>query len=97
MAGHPVTQGSAGFADDRAMTLPAKTDDERVQRLVRYFESFTAADLERLREIYVDDATFKDPFNDVASRCRIASVYRHMFATLDSPRFVIGTAIGGGV
>lgn len=78
------------------MAPPARTDDERVQRLVRYFEAFTVADLERLREIYVDDASFKDPFNDVASRCEIVSVYRHMFATLDAPRFAIGTAIAQG-
>jgi steroid delta-isomerase len=60
-----------------------------VARLVEYFSSITPADLDRLAEFYADDASFKDPFNEVRGIPAIRRVYAHMFETLLAPRFVI--------
>ena len=44
--------------------------DERIQRVVYFFETLTEPRLDALHEIYAADARFIDPFNDVA-------VFRH--------------------
>ena len=38
---------------------------------------------------YSADARFKDPFNEVRGIAAISAVFRHMFDTLEQPRFVI--------
>ena len=57
------------------------------RRVAAFFERFQADDLDMLGEVYAQDAAFKDPFNDVAGLPAIEGVYRHMFLTLDDPRF----------
>jgi len=63
--------------------------DARVARVVTLFESLSPADLARLEEFYARDARFKDPFNEVQGIPAIEQVFAHMFAALDSPRFVV--------
>jgi steroid Delta-isomerase len=63
--------------------------DARVARMVTLFESIAPADLARLEEFYARDARFKDPFNEVQGIPAIEQVFAHMFAALDSPRFVV--------
>ena len=63
--------------------------DARVARVVTLFESLSPADLARLAEFYARDARFKDPFNEVQGIPAIEQVFAHMFAALDSPRFVV--------
>jgi limonene-1,2-epoxide hydrolase len=70
--------------------------DPHVQRVIRYFESFGPRDLPRLAEHYASGAHFKDPFNDVHGVDAITRVFRHMFDTLEAPRFRIRQAIGTG-
>jgi ketosteroid isomerase-like protein len=70
--------------------------DERLARVRRYFEHLERADLERLGEIYTDDAWFKDPFNEVQGLPAIRRIFDHMFDTLDAPRFVIHEAVAEG-
>lgn len=60
-----------------------------VDRIVSLFESFGPADVGRLEGYYAQDAIFKDPFNEVQGLGAIQRVYRHMFDTLEAPRFVI--------
>ena len=62
---------------------------DAVARFARYFEQLQPADIARLDQYYAADARFKDPFNDVRGVPAIAQIFRHMFDSLDQPRFVI--------
>jgi ketosteroid isomerase-like protein len=64
--------------------------------LAGFYESLTPASLTALERFYAPDARFKDPFNDVTGAEAIAALFRHMFATVDTPRFVVGTRIVQG-
>jgi steroid delta-isomerase len=71
--------------------------DPRVDRVVAFYETLTAASLARLGEVYADDAHFVDPYNDVSGLPAIRRVFEHMFATLEAPRFVVReTFVRGG-
>jgi steroid Delta-isomerase len=69
--------------------------DEAVARLVRYWERLAPADVERLHEVYADDAYFRDPFNEVRGVEAIKPLFRHMFETLHEPRFTILETVAG--
>lgn len=69
--------------------------DEALSRLVRYWERLTPPDVERLHEVYADDAYFRDPFNEVRGVEAIKPVFRHMFGTLHEPRFTILETVAG--
>ena len=73
--------------------------DAEIARLVRFWERLTPAEVERLHEVYADDACFRDPFNEVRGVEALKHVFRHMFETLHEPRFTIleTVADGGGV
>ncbi len=73
-----------------------KASDPRVQRIVEVFERLQPDDVERLGEIYTDDARFKDPFNEVQGVVAIQQVFRHMFTALIEPRFVIRDVLCDG-
>jgi ketosteroid isomerase-like protein len=60
-----------------------------VQKIVAFFESLAPGDLKRLGDFYAVDARFKDPFNQVQGLAEIERIFSHMFATLESPRFII--------
>lgn len=60
-----------------------------VQRLVEFYEELTGEHLQRLDAYYAADAFFKDPFNEVRGVTAIASIFEHMFASLQEPRFVV--------
>jgi ketosteroid isomerase-like protein len=70
--------------------------DPRVQRVVEFFESLERGDLQRIDTIYVADATFKDPFNDVRGVPAIEAIFEHMFDALREPRFIVRDAITEG-
>lgn len=57
--------------------------------LVAFFEALSPADVERFDRFYTPDAHFVDPFNEVRGVPAIAAIFRHMFAQLDEPRFVV--------
>jgi ketosteroid isomerase-like protein len=73
-----------------------RSDDPRVQRVVDFFEHLTRADLAHLAQIYTDDASFKDPFNEVRGAAAIGRIFEHMFDTLEAPRFVVHEAVVEG-
>lgn len=60
-----------------------------VDRIVDAFQTLTPARVERLDTIYAPDARFKDPFNDVQGLAEIQRIFRHMYANLENPRFLI--------
>lgn len=76
--------------------MPASNDDARVARVIACFEHLAREDVPRLREIYTEDALFKDPFNEVEGLAAVQAVFAHMFDALDEPRFVVRDAIVQG-
>jgi ketosteroid isomerase-like protein len=74
----------------------ARHADERVARVVAFFEALTPADIARLHELYRDDARFKDPFNEVQGVAAIRHVFEHMYVALDAPRFVVRDIVSEG-
>lgn len=69
--------------------LPPSSTDEAITRVVAFFEQLQPADLADLGQYYAPHARFKDPFNEVQGLAAIRVVFRHMFATLQHPHFVI--------
>ncbi|MGY4827230.1 nuclear transport factor 2 family protein [Sphaerotilaceae bacterium SBD11-9] len=70
--------------------------DPHVARIVALFEQLTPADIDRLGEFYAANALFKDPFNEVHGVPAIQAVFRHMYASLDEPRFVVRDVVVQG-
>ena len=70
------------------MTSPTPTS-EVISRVVAFFEHLKPADLAQLGQFYASNARFKDPFNEVQGLAAIEGIFRHMFAALEHPRFVI--------
>lgn len=70
--------------------------DPRVARVIHLYESLVPADLPALRGVYADNASFKDPFNQVQGVPAIARIFGHMFRTLDTPRFQVLDAVAEG-
>jgi len=70
--------------------------EARITRIVTLFEQLTPADIDRLGEFYTAGARFKDPFNEVQGVPAIQQVFRHMYASLHEPRFVVRDVIVQG-
>lgn len=62
---------------------------ETVERVVAFYERLQPADLGRLGALYADGVYFKDPFNEVRGLAAVRGIFEHMFATLDTPRFIV--------
>lgn len=67
-----------------------------VDRIVGYFESMSPDGLDRLAQVYAEDASFKDPFNEVTGLPAIRRIYEHMYEALIEPRFRIVNRIVDG-
>ena len=80
----------------RVPTVPMAPPEPSLRRITEFFEQLKPADLARLGEIYTDDASFKDPFNEVNGVPAIRRVFEHMYASLDAPRFVVREVIVQG-
>ncbi len=63
--------------------------DPRTAKVVQFYEQLTPNSLTELPGIYAEQATFKDPFNEVRGLPAIHTVFSHMFETLTRPRFVV--------
>ena len=68
-------------------TAPAT--EEAVTRVIAFFENLSPADVASIGQFYAPQARFKDPFNEVQGLAAIEGIFRHMFAALEHPRFVI--------
>jgi steroid delta-isomerase len=62
---------------------------DRVEALVRSFETLTPQSIPELGRLYATDCRFKDPFNDIRGRDELQAVFMHMFEQVDAPRFVV--------
>ena len=60
-----------------------------IDRIVRTFQTLSPTSVEALDALYAPGARFKDPFNDVTGPPEIQRIFRHMFAALENPRFLI--------
>ena len=67
-----------------------------VDRIVEAFQTLTPARVDALDAIYAPQARFKDPFNDVQGLPEIQRIFRHMFVSLENPRFRITERIVQG-
>ena len=72
------------------------TSPTPVDRFVDFYQTLTPASLPRIRDLYAEDAWFKDPFNDVHGASEIERILAHMFDTLTSVRFVIRDTVAAG-
>ena len=64
----------------------------REENYVSFFENLTQDNLDQISNIFVTDARFKDPFNDVIGIERIKAVFSHMFETTGNPKFIVNQA-----
>jgi ketosteroid isomerase-like protein len=72
------------------------SNDPRIARLTRFFETLTPESVARIGMVYADDARFKDPFNDVRGIAQIQRVFDHMFEQVNEPRFIVTRAMCDG-
>jgi steroid delta-isomerase len=78
------------------VSAEARCSDPRVERAVEFFEQLTPQSLAGLPRLYVPDARFKDPFNEVRGVADIRHIFEHMFTALDVPRFVVRDIVAQG-
>ena len=62
--------------------------------VIRFYEEFSPQSIERMPEIYSDDAFFKDPFNEVRGPAAIQRIFSHMYKQVEDPRFVVKEKVG---
>jgi steroid Delta-isomerase len=60
-----------------------------VEDIVRYFETLAPSSLVDMSRVYVADAYFKDPFNEVKCLDDIRAIFERMFDALAEPHFTI--------
>lgn len=73
--------------------MPAR---QQFSKIAHYFETLTPQALKELNTYYSEQARFKDPFNEVSGLAEIERIFRHMYASLEHPHFVItGQVIDG--
>ncbi|NMF87410.1 nuclear transport factor 2 family protein [Aromatoleum petrolei] len=63
------------------------------ESLADFYATLTPRSLARLADFYAPDARFVDPFNDVTGVDAIERIFRHMFATVDDPRFEVTSCL----
>ena len=69
------------------------TREAQLQNYVTAFENLTAHNLEsELSKLFAEDVYFKDPFNAVTGRAETLGIFKHMFATVDDPKFTVLSA-----
>lgn len=68
---------------------------KQADALIDWYQTLTPGSLDRLPEFYTEDARFSDPFNSVQGHAAIRSIFSHMFATLQDPRFTDVTCYPG--
>ncbi len=57
--------------------------------LRRYWETLTPESVRDIGSVYADDASFRDPFNEVRGLDALRRIFDHMYENLDEPRFRI--------
>jgi len=60
-----------------------------LEKLVYWYENLSPETLDEIGDIYASEARFRDPFNDVQGVAAIRAIFAHMFATTETPAFVV--------
>ncbi len=76
--------------------MPHITSDPRVQRIADFFETLQPASVQRMDELYTQDAYFKDPFNEVRGLEEVQRIFSHMYVALNAPYFVVTNTVTQG-
>lgn len=63
--------------------------DAALHKLIHFFETISPETVEQLGQVYAEDTFFKDPFNEVKGIAPTTAIFRHMFAQVHQPRFVV--------
>jgi len=66
-----------------------------IERYGEFFANLEVDDLDRLDIVFVENARFRDPFNDLTGLGQIRAVFEHMFAHCAEARFEVLEAMGG--
>jgi len=69
---------------------------QALDTLVRWYETLSPASLEKIADHYVEDAYFRDPFNEVGERTAIHRIMADMFEKLDNPHFIVDDRLAQG-
>lgn len=64
-----------------------------LRRVIAFFETLRPQDVAGISTIYAEDASFRDPFNDVRGAAEIERIFAAMFVQLAEPRFVVHDAV----
>jgi steroid Delta-isomerase len=67
-----------------------------LEKIVSFYQNLRPEGLDEIGNLYTEDASFKDPFNQVIGANAIQSIFAAMFVQLDEPRFVVRQAIQSG-
>jgi len=57
--------------------------------LIDWYNNLTPQSIDHLRELYHEQARFRDPFNDLQGHAAIAALFQHMFEVTEQPRFQV--------
>jgi hypothetical protein len=69
---------------------------QATDNLATFFETLSPQSVAQLHTVYDEQATFKDPFNEVQGLPEIERIFRHMYVALDQPHFVVtGQVVDG--
>lgn len=96
MSTHTDTSGSTSTNTTTSISTSTIARTASLQRVITFYEALDSAAVARIGTVYGDDATFKDPFNEVRGIAAIARIFEHMFVQVDAPRFVVLDAIEQG-
>ncbi|AGY91378.1 hypothetical protein SPICUR_01795 [Spiribacter curvatus] len=66
-----------------------------LQRYGEFFAGMQPTDLDRLDIVFVENARFRDPFNEVEGIAAIRAVFEHMYANCAEARFEVLESVGG--
>lgn len=67
-----------------------------IDRYVRFWETVSPGNLDRLEEVFAPDIHFRDPFNDIQGTPALRALLASMFETLEVPRFSVTRAADAG-
>jgi hypothetical protein len=69
---------------------------QATENLATFFETLSPQSVAQLHTVYDEQATFKDPFNEVQGLPEIERIFQHMYVALDQPHFVVtGQVVDG--
>lgn len=69
--------------------------DDSLQGLIEWYEHISPESVAQVGRFYAADARFSDPFNELQGVAAIERVFRHMFAQVEQPRFVVSDVCTG--